>query len=49
MRLPVPSVLAVISCSWTRTSSISFEDHAVALVDELEQPKHLRRRFTVGY
>jgi uncharacterized protein len=30
-------------------SSISYEDYAVALVDELEQPKHLRRRFTVGY
>lgn len=24
-------------------------DYAVALVDELERPKHLRRRFTVGY
>jgi putative NADH-flavin reductase len=30
-------------------SAISFEDFAVALVDELEQPKHSRRRFTVGY
>ena len=30
-------------------SSISFEDYAIALVDELEQPKHLRARFTVGY
>jgi hypothetical protein len=30
-------------------SRISFEDYAVALVDELEHPKHLRRRFTVGY
>jgi uncharacterized protein len=30
-------------------SSISFEDYAVALVDELEEPRHLRRRFTVGY
>jgi uncharacterized protein len=30
-------------------SSISFEDYAVAVVDELEQPKHLRSRFTVGY
>jgi putative NADH-flavin reductase len=30
-------------------SSISFEDYAVALVDELEKPEHLRRRFTVGY
>jgi putative NADH-flavin reductase len=30
-------------------SWISYEDYAVALVDELEQPKHLQRRFTVGY
>jgi uncharacterized protein len=30
-------------------SSISFEDFAVALVDELEKPAHSRRRFTVGY
>jgi putative NADH-flavin reductase len=30
-------------------SSISFEDYAVALADELEQPAHTRQRFTVGY
>jgi len=30
-------------------SSISFEDYAVALVDELERPGHVRARFTVGY
>lgn len=30
-------------------SAISFEDYAVALVDELERPAHIRRRFTVGY
>jgi putative NADH-flavin reductase len=30
-------------------SSISFEDFAVALVDELEKPAHIRTRFTVGY
>ncbi|UCJ17491.1 NAD(P)-dependent oxidoreductase [Pseudomonas sp. MM211] len=30
-------------------SSISMEDFAIALVDELEQPKHSRQRFTVGY
>lgn len=30
-------------------SSISFEDFAVALVDELEKPSHSRARFTVGY
>ena len=30
-------------------SKISFEDFAVALVDELETPRHSRQRFTVGY
>jgi putative NADH-flavin reductase len=30
-------------------SRISTEDFATALVDELEQPKHSRERFTVGY
>jgi putative NADH-flavin reductase len=30
-------------------SSISYEDYAVALVDELEKPRHVRARFTVGY
>jgi len=30
-------------------SSISFEDFAVALVDEIEAPAHRRQRFTVGY
>ena len=30
-------------------SSISFEDFAIALADELEAPKHSRQRFTVGY
>ena len=30
-------------------SSISAEDYAIALVDELENPAHSRRRFTVGY
>ena len=30
-------------------SSISFEDFAVALVDEIETPAHVRHRFTVGY
>ncbi len=28
---------------------ISFEDFAMALVDELEAPRHLRQRFTIGY
>ncbi|MDO3442327.1 NAD(P)-dependent oxidoreductase [Agrobacterium sp. V1] len=30
-------------------SSISFEDYAIALVDEIEKPQHSRQRFTVGY
>ncbi|KIP96376.1 MULTISPECIES: NAD(P)-dependent oxidoreductase [Pseudomonas] len=30
-------------------SSISMEDFAIALVDELEQPEHSRQRFSVGY
>ncbi|QPI41723.1 MULTISPECIES: NAD(P)-dependent oxidoreductase [Pectobacterium] len=30
-------------------SSISFEDYAIALVDEIENPAHSRQRFTVGY
>jgi len=33
----------------TGKSSISFEDFAVAMVDEIERPAHLRSRFTVGY
>lgn len=28
---------------------ISYEDYAVALVDEIEHPRHRRERFTVGY
>jgi uncharacterized protein len=30
-------------------SSISWEDYAIAAVDELEKPAHVRQRFTVGY
>ena len=30
-------------------SRVSFEDYAVALVNELEKPAHERARFTVGY
>lgn len=30
-------------------SRISYEDYAVALVDEIERPAHSRQRFTVGY
>ncbi len=32
-----------------KSSRISFEDYAIALVDELEAPAHVRQRFTVGY
>ena len=31
------------------SSSISMEDYAIALVDEMEQPQRRRQRFTVGY
>jgi putative NADH-flavin reductase len=31
------------------SSSISLEDYAVAMIDELERPAHVRQRFTVGY
>lgn len=30
-------------------SSISAEDYAIALVDELEKPQYIRQRFTIGY
>lgn len=30
-------------------SRITFEDYAIAMADEVEQGKHSRRRFTVGY
>ena len=30
-------------------SSISFEDYAIAFANELENPAHIRQRFTVGY
>ena len=33
----------------TGKSSISFEDYAIALVDELEKPQHHKARFTIGY
>lgn len=44
-RLGLDSLLVAADGS----SSISYEDYAVALVDELERPAHLRQRFTVGY
>lgn len=30
-------------------SSISFADYAIAFVDEVENPQHVRQRFAVGY
>lgn len=30
-------------------SWISYEDFSIALLDEVENPQHVRRRFTVGY
>lgn len=30
-------------------SRISYDDYAIALVDELERPKHIRKRFTIAY
>jgi putative NADH-flavin reductase len=30
-------------------SRISMEDYAVAVLDEIEKPAHLRQRFTIGY
>lgn len=32
-----------------KSSSISFEDYAIAMADEIEKPQHVQRRFTVGY
>ena len=30
-------------------SRISREDFAIAILDELEKPRHVRKRFTAGY
>lgn len=30
-------------------SAISFEDYAIALLDEIEEPRHLKSRFSIGY
>ena len=30
-------------------SRISVEDYAMAMIDEVERPAHIRQRFTVGY
>ncbi len=35
--------------SGEQPASISVADLAVAILDELEQPQHIRQRFTVGY
>jgi putative NADH-flavin reductase len=34
---------------WNGLSNISVQDYAVAMIDELEHPAHIRKRFTVGY
>lgn len=31
------------------TSWISYEDYAIALLNEIENPKHIHQRFTIGY
>jgi len=33
----------------TGHSNISVQDYAVAMIDQLERPEHVRQRFTVGY
>jgi putative NADH-flavin reductase len=33
----------------TGESRISTQDYAVAMIDEVERPAHIRQRFTVGY
>ncbi len=30
-------------------SRIAMEDYAIAMADELEEPAHIRARFTIGY
>ena len=37
-----------VNNAWTQPW-ISFADFAIAMLDEVEQPKHSRQRFTVGY
>ena len=46
-----PSAKKPASASAVRTArrATIVEDYAVAMLDELEQPKHVRQRFTVGY
>ena len=45
-RLGTNNLITDENGGWSR---ISFEDYAVALVDELESPAHERGRFTIGY
>ncbi len=33
----------------TGQSRVSMEDYAIAMADELEEPAHIRARFTIGY
>ncbi|MBG6117345.1 putative NADH-flavin reductase [Sphingobium sp. JAI105] len=33
----------------TQQGADHFADYAIALVDEIETPRHSRQRFTVGY
>jgi uncharacterized protein len=44
----VPQVLQLLVDA-TGQSKISVPDYAVAMIDELERPTHVRQRFTVGY
>jgi uncharacterized protein len=30
-------------------SAVSFEDYAIALLDEIEEPRHIKKRFSIGY
>lgn len=46
---PVSSRRGPVAQRRTEKSWVSMEDFAIAMVDELETPKHPRQRFTVGY
>ncbi|WP_405669769.1 hypothetical protein [Streptomyces sp. NBC_01530] len=52
MSAPAFSVVVVGNCSKPPDGTlpgISFDDYAIAIVDELESPSHIRDRFTVAY
>jgi hypothetical protein len=36
-------------CRMAGKSHISIQDYAIALLDEIETPKHVRQRITVGF